>query len=354
MEQKNRILVINLGSTSTKVAVYEYERALFEKNIEHSVEEIAEYTEIGQQMDMRKDAVISFLSEVGVEISSLAAVAARGGLIDPLKGGAYLVDDNLVEACKNSFIAHVTNFAAVIGYEIAKAAGINAYIYDAPCVDEADEITRTTGLPEIKRPILTHVLNSRAVALKVADEEGRRIEDITVIVAHMGGGISSNVICRGRFIDVISDDEGTFSPERAGKLPSHKLLEMCFESGLDKRAIQKKLRGKGGLVAHLGTSDIREAEKMMENGDSRAQTVFRAMALQIAKDIGSLSVVANGEIDYIILTGGVAYSKMMTDLIRQRVEFIAPVKIVPGAYEMDALAGGISRVLRGEEQASRF
>lgn len=354
MTKKNKILVINLGSTSTKVAVFEYEKKLFEKSIEHSADEIARYKEADQQMDMRKQAIMDFLAENSVELSDLAAVAARGGLFGHVQSGAYVVDERLVAACKNPLIPHPTNLSAIIGYEIAKPLGINAYIYDAPCTDETDEVANVTGIPEIKRDTFTHVLNSRAAAIRVAEEADGNFSEMTFVVTHLGGGISSNIIKNGKMIDTIPDDQGTFSPERAGKLPCVALVKMCYESGLDQKTMQRKLRGQGGLVAYLGTNSAKEVEEMVRNGDEYANLVYRAMALQIAKDIGVLSVVASGKIDYIILTGGIAKSEMLTGWVKEKVEFIAPVKIVPGTYEMEALAGGITRVLNGQEEAKVY
>jgi butyrate kinase len=349
MKDFSMILIINPGSTSTKVALFKNNQLTNEKDIIHSAEEISKYTEVNDQLDMRTATVNSYLQELNFEPSKLSAVAVRGGTFGYAKGGAYLVDEKLIEACKNPLAPHASNLAAQIGYAIGNPHGINTYIYDAVCVDEAEDMVKITGMPEITRQMFTHVLNSRAVAIKVAKDIGKDSNDLNFIVIHMGGGISVNLIKNGRFADIVSDDEGTFSPERTGRVGERNLVKMCFRSGLSEKEMQKKVRGNGGLVAYLGTTNAIEVEKMIAAGDKKAEQVYYAMAYQIAKDIGSLAAAANGDIDYIIITGGIAHSEMMTGWIKEKVQFIAPVKIVPGTFEMEALAQGIQRVLNKEE-----
>lgn len=349
-----KILVINPGSTSTKVALFEDKNRVNEKNIFHTNEELSKYQKINDQLEMRTKAVEDYLEELGVKAEELSAIASRGGAFGYIKAGAYLVDEKLLEACKRPLAPHASNLAAGIGYSIGSPVGVNTYIYDAVCVDEANEMVKISGMPEITRQMFTHVLNSRAVAIKVAKEMEEELENLNFIVVHMGGGISTNLLLKGRIADIVVDDEGTFSPERTGRVGGRNLVKMCFNSGLTEREMQKKLRGKGGLIAYLGTNDAVEVEKMIDQGDEKAEMVYRALAYQLAKDIGGLAAAADGKIDSIIMTGGIAYSKMMTQWITDKVEFLAPVKIVPGTFEMEALAHGILRVINEEEEAHVF
>ena len=351
MPKVKKILVINPGSTSTKVAIYENEVQLNELNIEHSSDEIAKYVNINDQLNMRTQAVLDYLKAQELKPEDLDAIATRGGAFGYIKGGAYLVNETLIEACMNPLAPHASNLAAIIGYNIGQPLGINTYIYDAVCVDEAEDMVKISGMPEITRQLFTHVLNSRAVANKVSQEINQKTDELTFIVTHMGGGISTNLISKGRFTDVVSDDEGTFSPERTGRVGERNLTKMCYSGKFNEKEMQKKVRGKGGLVAYLGTNNAQEVEKKIEQGDEKALMVYQEMAYQISKDIGSLAAAASGKVDYIVITGGIAYSKMMTNWIKEKVEFIAPVKIIPGAFEMEALALGILRVINGDEKA---
>ena len=347
------ILVINPGSTSTKVAVYDGETELNRQNIDHSAEELKSFKEINDQLEFRKQAVLSYLREQKVQLSDLAAIAARGGVVGQLESGAYLIDDNFADASRNSPIPHPANLSPVIAYELAREAGtgIHGYVYDAVCgCGKPDPIFTFTGVPEIKKPFLTHVLNSRAVSIEQAKRDGVRLEDTTYIVCHLGGGVTSNLIRGGKVTEFVGDDEGGFSPERSGGVPCRELVKFCFRSGLTEKEVQKKLKGQGGLTAYLGVNDAREAEKMAQS-DDYAKTVYDAMILQLSQDIGSLAPIVCGKVDKIILTGGMAYSEYLTEEMRKRVEFIAPVSVIAGTYEMEALAKGIHRVITGQEEA---
>ena len=346
-----KILAINPGSTSTKIAVYEDERELFTATLDHPVEEIEKYDNIQDQFEMRKDVVLSFLGEKGFDVKELSAVVGRGGMLPPVKSGAYEVNELMLKTLREKpYMEHASNLGAPIAYEIAKVAGVKAYIYDSVRVDELNEIARISGMPDIPRTSTSHVLNTRAMAIKLAKKMGKKYEDMNFIVAHLGGGISLNVHQKGQIVDIISDDEGPFSPESAGRVPCRKLIELCYSGKYDKRTMLKKLRGNGGIKAYLGIIDAREVERLIEKGDEKARLIYEAMAYQVAKGIGELATVVEGNVDYIILTGGIAYSEMLTNWIKKRVEFIAPVEIMPGENEMESLAYGILRVLRGEEK----
>ncbi|MCT8975147.1 butyrate kinase [Clostridium sp. CX1] len=348
-----KILAINPGSTSTKIALYEDTNELFKKNIEHSNEEIAKYKNITDQYEMRYKAIMDLLEEMNFDVKELSAVVGRGGLLPPVKSGAYRVNEAMVERlAKRPLVEHASNLGAIIANEISKPLHIPAFIYDSVAVDELQDIARISGMADIKRESFVHALNMRAVAMKVAEKIQKPYEEVNFIVAHLGGGISISVHNKGKMIDIVSDDEGPFSPERAGRVPCKRLIEMCYKN--DKNVMKKKLRGEGGLISYLGTNSALEVEKKILSGDEEAKLVYEAMAYQIAKGIGELATVVDGEVDAIVITGGIAYSKMITEWIQKRVKFIANVEIVPGENELEALAFGTLRVLKGEEKAHEY
>lgn len=344
-----RILVINTGSTSTKIAVYEGEFLVLDENINHPADELKACAGLLDQYPLRREAVLKCLEDNDEAGKGFDAVAARGGTFGLAEGGAYLVDENLLEACRHPVTNHPSNLSAIIADDIARANGCKAYIYDAVCVNEVQDIARFTGLKEIKRRPFSHVLNTRATARDVAASLGRKYEDMNFIVAHMGGGISISLHRKGRIVDLCSDDEGPMSPERAGKMNGKSYVDLCYSGKYTKEQMMKHIKGRGGLVSHLGTSSLIEVDKMIDEGNEYADEVLSAMAYQIAKEIGALATVAAGEVDGIILTGGCAYCKRLTDRVEKSVRFIAPVTVVPGAKEMKALQEGITRVLDGCE-----
>lgn len=350
-----KVLAINPGSTSTKISLYEDDKETFTKKLEHTLEEIEKYDNVEDQLRMREELVISSLKEKNIDIKELSAVVARGGMLPPVKAGAYIINDLMIDRVINRPIMdHASNFAAPIAYEIAKSLNIPSYIYDSVMADELPDIARISGMPDLPRTSASHVLNTRAMAIKAAKERGKSYNDMTVIVAHLGGGISVNVHEKGRIIDLVSDDEGPFSPERSGRVPCRELINLCYSGKYDKKTMQKKLRGNGGLKAYLNTVDARDVQNMIAEGNEYAKLVYEAMAYQIAKAIGELATVVEGNVDLIILTGGIAYSQMLTDWIVKRVKFIAPVEIMAGENEMESLAFGALRVLKGEEAAKEY
>lgn len=347
-----KILVINPGSTSTKIALYEDDKEVFCKTLNHPVEEIEKFEKVQDQFEMRKEVVLSFLKENNYDVRELAAVVGRGGMLPPVKSGAYRVNEAMVDRLKNRPVfEHASNLGALIAYEIACPLGIPAFIYDSVRVDEMKAVARISGMPDIPRSSTSHALNSRAMAFRAAKKYGKSYSDMNFVVAHLGGGISLSVHEKGRLVDIISDDEGPFSPERAGRVPCKGLIDLCYSGQFDRRTMHRKLVGNGGLKAYLNTVDAREVEKVIQEGNEEARLVYEAMAYQVAKGIGELATVVDGEVDLIILTGGIAYSEMLTSMIRQHVKFIAPVEIMPGENEMESLALGALRVLRGEEEA---
>ncbi|MDY0092080.1 MAG: butyrate kinase [Candidatus Vecturithrix sp.] len=349
------ILAINPGSTSTKIAFYENEQERFRDSLEHTYKELAEYPKVIDQRTMRKEAVLRFLHTYGVDERQLAAVVGRGGLLPPLQSGAYRVNDVMVtRLCTNPIAEHAANLGAVIAYDLALPFGIPAYIYDSVSVDELLPIARYSGSPELPRRSLIHALNMRAAAIKIAQKLGKPYRETTLLVAHLGGGISMSLHQHGKMIDIVSDDEGPFSPERTGRVPCIALAELCYSGKFTQRDMVKHLRGKGGLVAYLQTNKVVDVQMMIAQGREDVRLIFEAMAYQIAKGIGELATVVNGQVDRIVLTGGVAYSEMLTNWVKERVQFIAPVEILPGENELESLAFGVLRVLRGEEQAYEY
>ncbi len=355
MVKKERVLAINPGSTSTKIAVYEDETQLFVTVIEHAAEELALFKEIYDQYEYRKRLIIKAMEENCVERGSLTAVVARGGLLPPVPAGAFEINDDIVWQLRyKPQNEHASNLGAPIAKAIADELGLKAYIYDPITVDEMDEISKIAGLPKMQRKSMGHALNMRAAAHKYADECGVPYEKMNLIIAHLGGGITISYHQQGRMIDMVSDEEGPFSPERTGILPLFQTLEMATESGKDFKALYKYVKTKGGLMGHLGTNDGRKVEKMISAGDRHAALVYEAMAHNISKFIGALATAARGKVNAIIITGGTAHSKMITSWIEERVSFIAPVKIIPGENEMESLVKGTLRVLRGQEAAHIF
>lgn len=350
-----RLLVINPGSTSTKIAVYDNNTPLFIKSIEHDPKDLLKYDTIVEQYEMRRDLILSVLGENNVSMNSLTAVVARGGLLPPVKAGAYTVNQDMVDQLTyNPQNEHASNLGAVIAYDISQKQGISAYVYDPVTVDELEPIARITGLPEMQRKGMGHNLNMRAAAMKYSKKVNVPYSELTLIVVHLGGGITLTLHKNGRMIDMISDDEGPFSPERAGGLPIFQVIKMATSQGYDYKKAMKRVKSQAGLNAYFDTTDAREIEKKIADGDERAALIYEAMALNVAKNIGKLAVVVSGEVNAIILTGGIAYSDMITDWIEERVKFIAPVKVIAGENEMEALAFGALRVLRGEETARKF
>ncbi len=350
-----KLLIINPGSTSTKIAVFEGETPLFTESIVHTPEELAPFDHVAEQYEFRKELIVSTLKNHGVDVATLDGIVSRGGLLTPIHAGAYEVNDDMVWQLKNRpQNEHASNVGAMIARTLSVEYGMPAFIYDGITVDELDPINKITGLPVLRRKGMGHNLNTRAAAMRYARENGKAYGDITVIVAHMGGGISVNLHHQGKIVDFISDEEGPFSPERSGGLPMFDIIKMCYEEGNDYNKMMKLVKRQGGLMAHLGTTDSRDVEKKIAEGDEHAKLVYDAMALNISKNIAKCAPYVKGKVDAILLTGGIAYSKYVTGYIREHCEFIAPVVVYAGEDEMLSLALGGLRVLRGEEQARTF
>jgi len=356
-EKEYRILVINPGSTSTKIGVFDNERAIFEKTIRHDTEELKQYKSIIDQYEFRKQTILAALDEEGINISKLSAVCGRGGLLRPIEGGTYRVNEQMLKDLRKGYSGqHASNLGGILAHEIAAALNIPAFIVDPVVVDELDPIARISGFSLIERKSIFHALNQKAVARRVAKQLGKKYEEANLIVAHMGGGITVGAYKQGRVVDVNNglDGEGPFSPERAGTVPAGDLVSLCFSGEYYREEIMKKLVGQGGLVGYLGTNDAVKVEKMIEAGNEKAKLIYSAMAYQVAKEIGAASAVLAGKVDAIVLTGGLAYGKGFVKEIADRVNWIAEVIVQPGENELQALAEGALRVLRGEEKEKEY
>jgi butyrate kinase len=355
-ELVERVLVINPGATSTKLAVYDGKTLRFKKIVEHSAADIGAFAKVIDQCEYRLRLITQQLQMENVELGTLSAIVARGGLLKPLKGGTYRVNQNMAEDLAQAKRGeHASNLGAVMAYELARQLKIAAYVVDPVSVDEMEPAARISGLPDLPRISLSHALNMKAVARKVANDLDKKYEEINVIVAHLGTGVSVTPHKKGRMIDVNNaKEEGPFSPDRCGGLPAGQLLKLAFSGKYTYEELREKLDSKGGIYAYLGTTDIREAFIMADGGNEEAILILEAFSYQVAKEIGAMAAVLAGDVDRIILTGGIAYSERIASKIRKRVEFIAPVVVVPGEEELEALAFGALRVLRGHEEAQIY
>jgi len=359
-----RLLVINPGSTSTKIAVYDDEQPLFVETLRHPSQEIAAFPHILDQYDFRLKAVLGCLEAKQIPLASLSAVVGRGGVLRPIPSGTYEVNDKMAAelGSRNKEREHASNLGGIMARDIAGRVGVSAFIVDPVAVDEFEDLARISGLPEIERKSLSHALNLKSAARRAAQDLGRPYPELDLVVVHLGGGISVTAHHKGRMVDVNQalDGTGPFAPERSGGLPVGDVVRMCFGvhpyQGLNLTYEQmfKKLAGKGGLVAHLGTNNAVEVEQRIAAGDDHARLIYEAMAYQISKEIGAMATVLRGQLDAIVITGGVAHSEMLLIWIRERVSWIAPVLVYPGEDEMLALAQGALRALRGEDAARQY
>ena len=346
-------LIINPGSTSTKIGVFEDETLLFDETLRHSTEEIASYPSIFAQKDFRKNIILDFLKGKDFDVKSLDFIVGRGGMLKPIPGGTYEVTPELLKDLEVGVQGqHASNLGGILAKEIGDSIGVPSYIVDPVVVDEMMDIARYSGCPELPRVSKFHALNQKAVAKRYAKEAGRKYEDLNLIVVHMGGGCSVGPHKEGRVIDIFNalDGDGAFSPERAGAVPPGALIKLCFSGKYDENQIYKMIVGNGGFNAYLGTNDMRDVDKMVDEGDEKAAKAREAFILQMAKDIGSMACVLNGKVDQIIVTGGIAYDKAVVAGLKERCEWIAPFTVYPGEDELLALAQGGLRVMNKEEE----
>lgn len=353
-----RVLAINPGSTSTKIAVYQNTEPILLKSIKHSSEELAPFSRITDQFSFRKDLILEKLQEADINLDDLQAVVGRGGLLKPIASGVYMVNEQMMADLKNSPLGeHASNLGGLIAHDLAKSLpNATAYIVDPIVVDEFDDIARISGHPLMQRISIFHALNQKAVAREYAKSTHRKYEDLNLIVVHLGGGITIGAHRKGRVIDVNQglDGEGPFSPERTGTLPVGDLVKLCFSGKYTQKEVQKMVKGEGGLVAYLGTNNAYDVEKMVDAGDKNAELIYHAMAYQVAKYVGEMYTVLKCEVDAILITGGIAYDKGFVNWIQERVYKLAPIHIYPGEDEMKALAINGLMVVRGELEVKEY
>jgi len=352
-----RVLVINPGATSTKFGVYTKDGAEWEHTIRHGDEELERFS--GQPMlarlEYRAGLIEHALAEAGYAADGFAAAVGRGGLLPPLPCGTYLVDEAMVEELRQARRGqHASNLGALLALRFAQADGVNAYIVDPVTADEWQDCARPTGSPLVERVFVGHALNIKAVARRYAREQGRTYQELRLIVAHLGSGITVSAHQDGRMIDSNSIEEGPFGVDRSGGLPVRALIKLCFSGKYTQDQLDRHVFGDGGLSAYLGTRDLVEVERRIDAGDREAARVFEAMVYQISKEAGAMAVALKGKVDAVLLTGGMAHSNKLVTLLRDALDWIAPIRIYPGENELQALAEGVFRVLNGEEQAKKL
>lgn len=351
-----KVIVINPGSTSTKAAYYDDQKEIVRTEISHDVKALKNYKNVIEQFDLRLNAIYSWINENGVNLNEVSAIVVRGGLIKPVQSGTYIVNDIMLEDLKNCIGGeHPSNLGGLIGRAIGDKYNIPVYTLDPVAVDEMDDVARISGLPELSRKSQSHALSIKACIHRYARENGIEEDKLNLIVAHMGGGISIAAVRDGRIVDVNNANQmGPFSPERTGSLPAMEIVNLCYSGKYTFDEMKKKVNGMGGLTAYLGTNDAREVQNRIQNGDKRAKLVFEAMAYQIAKEIGKMASALMGDVQSIVLTGGLAYSKILIEEIIEMAGFIAPVTLYPGGDEMEALRDGALRVLRNVEMLKTY
>lgn len=350
-------LIINPGSTSTKIGVFEDETLLFEETLRHSTEEIAQYASIVDQKDFRKEIILNLLSSKNFDVKSLDVVVGRGGMLKPIPGGTYAVSDDLLCDLKIGRQGqHASNLGGILAREIGDSIGKPSYIVDPVVVDELEPTSRYSGVPELPRTSVFHALNQKAVAKRYAKEIGKSYDELNLIVVHMGGGVSVGPHKHGKVVDIFNalDGDGAFSPERAGAVPVGGLVKMCFSGKYTEAEVYKKLVGNGGFNAYLNTNDMRDVDKMVDEGNAKAREVRDAFIQQMSKNIGAMATVLEGRVDQIIVTGGIAYDKDVVNGLKERCEWIAPFTVYPGEDELLALAQGGLRVITGAEKAMEY
>lgn len=352
----HKILVINPGSTSTKVALFENNTKQHEETIVHNPEELKKLNGLWDQFDIRKSAILAFVEKTGTPLSDISAVVGRGGLLKSIAGGTYFVSEEMVADARAGIQGeHASNLGCALARSIADEYGIPAYTVDPVSVDEFEPLARYSGHPLIQRRALSHTLNIHAVGRLAADKLGVEFSNTNFIIAHLGGGISICPLKQGCIIDVNdASSSGPFSPERTGDLPLQPFVKLCFSGRYSEQQMLRLVMGEGGLIAYLDTNNAEEVEKRIQQGDSRANEVYQAMAYQISKEIGAMSTVLHGDVRAIVISGGLAKSQMLTDWIGKRVQHIADVLIIPGEFEMEALAKGALRVLTNLEKAKTY
>ncbi len=351
-----RVLAINPGGTSTKIAVYKDYNILFKKTVTHSAKDLKNYKRVFDEYEYRLHIILKALDDENIDIYSLSAVVGRGGLLKPIEGGIYKVNDLMIKHVKNAINGeHASNLGCVLAKNIADKASIPSYVVDPVSVDEFEPVARITGISDIEKASWLHSLNHKAVARKVAEKKGKKYEELNLVVAHLGSGVSIAAHKKGKAVDGGAGRvDGAFSPERSGSLPIYPLIQLCYSNKYTYEEMVDKVSSVGGMYDYLKTKDIQIIEEMIDKGDEKAKLILDAFVYQCGKEIAAQAAVLLGQVDYIIITGGIAFSKTITDNISAMVKFIAPVIVVPGEEELESLAAGALRVLLGKEKSKEY
>ncbi len=352
-----KIFIINPGSTSTKIALYEDTKEIWEYNFKHTVEELAQFKTIPSQLNFRKKIILDYLNEKGLSLQDVEVVMARGGLLKPIESGVYEINPKMVSDLQQAVLQHASNLAAMIAFELSKEnPHIKSYIADPVVVDELHELARYSGHPLFPRKSIFHALNHKAVARNYAEKIGKPYEELRLIIAHLGGGITVGAHQEGKVIDTNQglDGEGCFSPERSGTLPVGDVIRAAFSGHYTEKEMLKMVVGKGGMTAYMQTNNALEIEKKALAGDEKAQKVYQALAWQLGKEIGAYATVLEGKVDAIILTGGLAYSNYLIDFLKPKIAFIAPIEVYAGENEMEALAQNAVWLTQGKVQLKPY
>lgn len=352
-----KVFAINPGSTSTKIAIFEGTQTVFSKNVSHDAEKLKEFREIRDQFEYRKETILEELRAAGQTLEGVDAFSARGGGLVNVEGGVYQIGEKLLEHARTCFtVKHPATLGAQLAAAFAEEYGGQAFVVNPPDVDEFTDVARVTGLKGIYRESRIHALNQKEIGIRYAEKQGKRYEDLNLIICHIGGGISVTAHKQGKMVDSndIANGDGPMAPTRCGQLPVKDVISMCFSKKYTEKEIRDKVTKTGGLVDHLGTSDAREVGRMMQKGNAYAKLVYDAMIYQIGKTAGSMAAVLEGKVDAVVLTGGISYDKYVVEKLSQMISFIAPITVMAGEFEMEALAAGAIRVLDGQEEAKTY
>ena len=352
-----KVFAINPGSTSTKIAMFEGDKEVFSKNVSHDAEKLKEFKEISDQFDYRKETILKELAEAGQTLEGVDAFSARGGGLVNIEGGVYKVGEKLLEHARVGYtVKHPATLGAQLADAFAKEYGGVAFVVNPPDVDEFTDVARVTGLKGIYRESRIHALNQKEIGIRYAAKRGKKYEDLNLIICHIGGGISVTAHNHGKMVDSndIANGDGPMAPTRCGQLPVKDVVTMCFSGKYTEKEMREKITKTGGLVDHLGTSDAREVTEMIKNGNQYAKLIYDAMIYEIGKTAGSMAAVLCGKVDGIIFTGGISHDKYVVEKLTEMLSFIAPITVMAGEFEMEALAAGAIRVLSGKEEAKTY
>lgn len=352
-----KVFAINPGSTSTKIAMFQGDKEVFSKNVSHDAEKLKEFKEISDQFDYRKETILKELAEAGQTLEGVDAFSARGGGLVNVEGGVYKVGETLLEHARVGYtVKHPATLGAQLADAFAKEYGGVAFVVNPPDVDEFQDVARVTGLKDVYRESRIHALNQKEIGIRFAAKQGKKYEDMNLIICHIGGGISVTAHRMGKMVDSndIANGDGPMAPTRCGQLPVKDVVTMCYSGKYTEKEMREKITKAGGLVDHLGTSDAREVTAMIENGNKYAKLIYDAMIYEIGKTAGSMAAVLHGKVDGIVLTGGISHDKYVVEKLTEMLSFIAPITVMAGEFEMEALAAGAIRVLSGEEEAKTY